>query len=136
MDSKRFNKCFFGFLKRGLFFLLLGLFCGCSDNRPVSGAYPREGLASWYYSRKTSSGESFKSGGLTCALRLKNFGRCYRVCNKSSGKCVIVRHNDFGPAKRLYKKGRIIDLTKFAFSQIAHPDQGLVGVTLEEVRCP
>jgi rare lipoprotein A len=136
MIWKRSNKDYLGRLKIGLIFLLLPGFCGCADNRPVSGAYPREGLASWYHSRKTSSGESFKSGGLTCAMRLKNFGRCYRVCNKGNGKCVIVRHNDFGPAKRLYKKGRIVDLTKFAFSQIAHPDEGLVSVTLEEVRCP
>ena len=136
MTLKGLNKVYSGCLKSGLFFLLLCGFCGCADNRPVSGVYPREGLASWYHSRQTSSGESFSSAGLTCAMRLKDFGGCYRVCNKSNGKCVIVRHNDFGPVARLYKKGRIIDLTKFAFAQIADSNEGLVSITLEQAECP
>ena len=50
------------------------------------------------------------------------------------GREVICEVTDRGPAKRLVKKGRIIDLSKRAFSEIANLEQGLVEVQIEEVK--
>ena len=59
-------------------------------------------------------------------------GRYYKVCNIANGKCVVVLHNDFGPSRHLYDRGRIIDLSKTAFSRIADPEEGIIKVTVEE----
>jgi rare lipoprotein A len=112
------------------------LICGCAKEEAVSGDYPKTGLASWYSTKKTASGEKFDSSALTCAMRIKDFGRHYRVCNLSNDKCVVVRHNDFGPSARLYTRGRIIDLTKTAFLEIASLKDGVVRVTVSEVNNP
>jgi rare lipoprotein A len=107
---------------------------GCADNTPVVGAYPKTGTASWYSARRTATGERFDGVDLTCAMRKTGFGKYYKVCNADNGKCVVVRHNNFGPAKYLYAKGRIIDLSKAAFSNIADVEDGIVPVSVEEVR--
>ncbi len=106
---------------------------GCADNTPVVGAYPKTGKASWYSSRRTATGERFDSSDLTCAIRKADFGKYYKVCNTANGKCVTARHNNFGPAKYLYDKGRIIDLSKAAFSRIADVGDGVITVSVEEV---
>ncbi len=116
-----------------LFLAVIILLAGCADNRPVIGEYPKSGIASWYTARRTATGERFKSNDLTCAMRRRGFGKFYKVCNASNEKCVVVRHNNFGPSKRLYDKGRIIDLSRSAFSQIADTKEGLVKVTVEEL---
>lgn len=82
----------------------------------------------------TASGERFKDDGMTCAIRSRNFGGIYRVCNVSNGKCVTVKHNDFGPNKRLWNEGRKIDLSKGAFASIASLKQGIINVTIERVK--
>jgi rare lipoprotein A len=119
-------------LRVGLFFCFLLLF-GCADNQPVVGPYPTQGRASWYTARRTASGERFNRRGFTCAIRKFDFGKFYRVCNVANNKCVVVRHNDFGPAKRMYLGGRIIDLSKPAFSRIADLKEGIIEVTVDEV---
>ena len=106
---------------------------GCADNRPVVGPYPKIGKASWYSDKITTTGERADGKNLTCAMRKTNFGGYYKVCNIVSNKCVVVRHNDFGPSKRSYNKGRIIDLSKFAFLRIADLKEGIINVTVEEV---
>lgn len=59
------------------------------------------------------------------------FGTKLRVTNLSNGKSTIVVVLDRGPAKRLVKAGRIIDLSKNAFSEIANPSFGLIKVKVE-----
>jgi len=115
----------------GIIALFLFAACGCRDDRPVAGEYPKKGEASWYSSRVTSSGERFDKNGLTCALRRNDFGGYYKVCNTENNKCVTVRHNDFGPSIGMYSRGRIIDLSRQAFSQIAELGDGLARVTVE-----
>ena len=66
-------------------------------------------------------------------MRKIDFGKHYKVCNIANNKYVIVRHNDFGPSKRSYNKGRIIDLSRRAFLQIADLKDGIINVTVEEV---
>ena len=121
-------------MKRAIATLLIPValvLCGCQDNAPVAGIYPASGVASWYASSSTSTGERFDGKGLTCALRKNNFGGYYKVCNSDNDKCVTVRHNDFGPSMRMYSRGRIIDLSREAFSRIAGLDDGLARVTVE-----
>lgn len=94
-----------------------------------------EGIASWYgggeeLNEYTASGEIFDPQILTCASWDYPFHTYLRVTNLLTGKSVIVRVNDRGPAKRL---GRAIDLTRYAFAEIADIKNGLVPVTVERV---
>jgi len=79
----------------------------------------------------TASGERFDENALTCAMRSRDFGKFYKVTNLDNGKSVIVRHNDFGPNKKLWKKGRIVDLSKGAFEKIADLKTGVINVKVE-----
>jgi rare lipoprotein A len=106
------------------------LVIGREDTRSAPEPYPTKGLASWYSSRATASGERFDSTVFTCALRKRGFGGYYQVCNDASGNCVVVRHNDFGPAKGLFNQGRIVDLSEAAFSRIADLDEGVISVQI------
>jgi rare lipoprotein A len=51
----------------------------------------------------------------------------------ANGKSVICRVNDVGPLKKLYKKGRKIDLSKKAFETICDIRKGICKVRIEEV---
>ena len=79
----------------------------------------------------TASGEMFNENSLTAAMWKVRFGTRVRVTNLQNGKSVIVRINDRGPAKRLVKKGRIIDLSKGAFMAIASLKSGIIQVRVE-----
>lgn len=115
-----------------LFFCLIFI-SGCSaDNRAVAGSYPSEGLATWYTAKHTAIGEKFDDKTLSCAMRKRDFGKYYKVCNVENNKCVIVRHNNFGPSLRMFNKGRIIDLSRAAFSGIADLKEGVIKIILSE----
>lgn len=94
------------------------------------------GMASWYSRtdrgiRKTTANmERFSDKKHTCAAWHLPFNTMLRVTNLSNGKSVIVRVNDRGPAKRLVRRGRIIDLTKAAFLKIADPGDGLIPIQI------
>lgn len=118
-----------GYLVIGVFLVLLSRYAG---DQPVKGPYPKVGLASWYDPSLTSP-ELFKKWGVTCAMRKAGYGKYYRVCNLVNNKCVFVRHNDFGPALKMYRQGRIIDLSKAAFRRIADLDHGLIRVSISPV---
>ena len=100
------------------------------------------GVASWYgfsspgILKTTANMETFDENVLTCATWDYPFNTYLKVTNLENGKSIIVRVNDRGPAERLVKKGRIIDLTKKAFSEIADPDRGLVRAKIEKVGRP
>ena len=113
-----------------LFALLLS---GCANNDPVVGPYPKTGKASWYSAKITATGEKFSDSDLTCAMRKTDFGKRYKVCNIANNKCVVVRHNNFGPSKYLYDQGRIIDLSRVAFSRIADLKEGIITATIDDV---
>lgn len=121
--------------KQVIVILGMALFlAGCRDNTPVFGAYPKSGIASWYSAKRTATGEQFDSRSLTCAMRKTGFGKYYKVCNTGNNKCVVVRQNNFGPARHLFARGRIVDLSKAAFSRIGDLRDGLINVAIEEVR--
>jgi len=99
----------------------------------VAGSYPTQGLASWYNVGHTASGEKYRGKEFTCAMRKRDFGKYYLVCNVENNKCIVVRHNDFGPAMRLFRQGRIIDLSRHAFSKLADLKKGLIRVRIGEI---
>ena len=89
------------------------------------------GMASYYggswHGKKTANGEIFNENSLTAAHKTLPFGTKVKVTNLDNGKSVVVRINNRGP----YSKGRVIDLSKVAFSKIASTSKGVTRVKLE-----
>lgn len=95
------------------------------------------GMASWYSEqdpgilKHTANMEIFDDTGLTAAMWDIPFNQKIKVTNLENGLSVIVRVNDRGPHRRLVRQGRIIDLSKQAFLNIASLDKGLIDIQLE-----
>ena len=53
----------------------------------------------------------------TCALRIYERYQTFKVCSKSTGKCVECYHNDYGPKR----EDRVIDLSSHAFKELWVP---------------
>lgn len=53
----------------------------------------------------------------TCALRIYERYQTFRVCSKSTGKCVECYHNDYWPKR----EDRVIDLSSHAFKELWVP---------------
>ena len=89
-------------------------------------------VASWYNldGRKTASGEVFRTHAMTCASNTHKIGTKLLVTNPKTNKSVVVRVNDTGGFS---KYGRTLDLSKGAFSKIAHLNQGTVNVTIKKL---
>lgn len=123
--------------------LLTAILAGCTS-QPSQPTQPRKpaaeagqpiesGKASYYgshhHNKLTANGERFDQNALTAAHRTLPFGTKVRVVNSKTGKSVIVRINDRGP----FIRGRIIDLSKAAFQNIANSRSGVIRVRLERV---
>jgi len=95
------------------------------------------GIASWYSKqdpgirKHTANNEIFDDTELTAAMWDVPFNQKIKVTNLDNGLSVIVRVNDRGPHRRLVRQGRIIDLSKQAFSNIASLGKGLIDIQLE-----
>lgn len=94
------------------------------------------GIASWYgggekLNKYTANGEVFNPEAFTAASYAWKLGTYVRVTNLSNQKSIIVKINDRGPNKRL---GRLIDLTKTSFGQIANLSRGLIKVKVEMIK--
>jgi rare lipoprotein A len=104
------------------------------EPRPEFAGYKETGMASYYarkfHNRKTASGERLNNDAMTAAHRTLPFGTEVLVTNVNNGKMVTVRINDRGP----FVRGRIIDLTRSAFSQIASLDKGVAKVEIRIVK--
>ena len=89
-------------------------------------------VASWYNldGRKTASGEVFRTHSLTCASNTHKIGTYLKVTNVANDKSVVCKVNDTGGFS---KYGRTLDLSKGAFSKIAHLSQGTVNVTIKRL---
>ena len=75
-----------------------------------------------------ANGEPLNDEGLTCASWDFDFGTILMVTNLDNGLSTRVEVTDRGPNKRLYNKGRTIDLSKKAFSEIADLKQGIIQI--------
>ena len=62
-------------------------------------------------------------------ISAERMGSYVKVTNTANGKSVIVKINDRGP----FGAGRIIDLDKVAFQEIASLGQGVINVKMEEI---
>jgi len=96
--------------------------------------YEEEGVASWYgarhHGRKTANGERFDAHeAMTAAHKTLPFNVCAEVENLRTGKSVVVRINDRGP----FARGRVIDLSKAAASEIGLVRSGVTKVRVEAV---
>jgi rare lipoprotein A len=119
--------------------LLLLIACVAAHAGPVqltASWYSRASLAkegTWKHGKeeRMANGERFHDNNLTCATRLYVLGHHLRVTNIKNNKSVIVKVTD-----RIGKRfaSTRIDLSKLAFSRIAELKDGLVAVTVEEVK--
>lgn len=113
------------------------LLAGCASVQSADSAKRavslERGQASFYadryQSRKTASGERYDHGKRTAAHKTLPFGTRVKVTNTKNNKTVVVKINDRGP----FVKGRIIDLSKSAFSHIGKTSAGILPVTLEVI---
>ncbi|MEA9442085.1 septal ring lytic transglycosylase RlpA family protein [Aeromonas caviae] len=123
-------------VQKGVLIPLSLLLAACSS-QPQAGedgsvrGYTQTGLASYYadryHNKRTASGELHKRGGNTAAHMTLPFGTQVKVTNLANGKSVMVRVNDRGN----FARGRIIDLSRAAFSAIGNPRSGLIKVRIE-----
>ena len=118
-------------------FCCLLVIAGCSNVASKNGknwvGYIESGKASFYadkhQQRKTANGEIYKHGLNTAAHKTLPFGAKVKVTNLDNRKTVVVKINDRGP----FVKGRIIDLSKSAFSAIGNTSSGVMNVKIEVV---
>ena len=75
-----------------------------------------------------ANGKELNDEAYTCAIWRKKFNTILLVTNLANGASVKVMVTDRGPAKRLARQGRIIDLSKAAFARIADLDTGVIKV--------
>jgi len=78
------------------------------------------GVGDGFHGNRTANGERYNAYGRTVAHKWLPFGTNLQVTNQHNGASVVVRVNDRGP----YIRGRDLDLSYGAFSQIAPPSQG------------
>lgn len=95
------------------------------------GSIFQRGVASWYggrwHGRKTANGERYDQNSMTAAHRSLPFGTLVKVKNEHNGKECVVRINNRGP----FTKGRVIDLSRAAASQIGMIGRGVGRVSME-----
>ena len=95
--------------------------------------YTQTGMASYYadkhQNQKTANGDIYQHSLKTAAHQILPFGTNVKVTNVANGKSVQVKINDRGP----FRKGRIIDLSKSAFTEIGELNQGVLKVRIEVV---
>lgn len=100
---------------------------------PVARQYDLVGIASWYgkryHGRRTASGEVYNMYQMTAAHPSLPFGTRVVVTNLENGRSAVVRINDRGP----FVRGRIIDVSRTAASQLGFLGKGLTRVGVRVV---
>jgi rare lipoprotein A len=103
---------------------------GLMVSATVSPAAAQCGAASWYaLHSRTANGERMNPSAMTAAHRSLPFGTKLKVTNQNNGRSVIVRINDRGP----FVKGRVLDLSKGAASQLGFIGSGHTSVCMARV---
>jgi rare lipoprotein A len=107
---------------------------------------PARGYASWYgeshRGRLMANGKQFNPDKLTAASWFYPLGTRVRVTLVSahrgarlhSPQSILVTITDRGPANRLVRDGRIIDLTHAAFERLAPDTLGLIPIRVSQVQ--
>ena len=113
---------------------VISVLCNCA----YGGEAVRYGTASFYgldakkerLNEYTASGKRFNPQEAGLASWDYAFGTTVVVTNLDNGKSVECVVTDRGPAKRLVKQGRIVDLYRGCFEQIADLREGLINVSI------
>lgn len=94
--------------------------------------------ASWYgeehRGRLMANGRPFDPDAFTCASWDYPMGTRLRLWGQHGVGSVVVRVTDRGPARRLYRQGRRLDLSRAAFGKLARWEEGLVRVRVEVLK--
>ena len=107
----------------------------------ISPLFAFETETSWYSNKETkgkfcADGKYHNlSSELVCASWEYSFGSILRVVNLANGKSVVVRVVDRGPAKRLCRAGRRLDLSRRAFEILAGGKLGCGLLQVEVTLC-
>lgn len=118
-----------------LLFLLALASGGCAilGGPPPPRQRVETGTASFYAARfdgrTTASGTRYDSSKMVAAHRSLPFGTKVRVTHLRNHRSVVVTVVDRGP----YRRGRIIDLSRRAASELGFVHQGLATVQIEVV---
>lgn len=101
--------------------------------QPSANDWHQVGLASWYgarfQGRETANGEPYNMSKLTCAHRFLPLGTWLKVTNLHSGKWIVVRVTDRGPAPET----RIVDLSSEAARMLGMRGRGVTRVRLDVI---
>lgn len=81
-----------------------------------------------------ANGKELDDGKLTAASWDYPMGVLLDVRNIKTGKVVRVLVTDRGPARRLYRVGRKLDVSQAAFSKLADLKQGVICVSVQPVK--
>jgi rare lipoprotein A len=94
-------------------------------------SYNQTGMASWYggtfHGQRTADGSRYNKNAFTAAHKSLPFGTVVQVTNLYNGKKCIVKITDRGP----FVRGRVIDLSKVAASEIGMVSSGVSRVKVE-----
>lgn len=92
--------------------------------------------SSWYgdecKGKTMANGKPFDPTAMTCASWDYPFGTRLRIVYKA--RSIVVTVTDRGPAKRLCRKGRKLDLSREAFRRLAPIDRGLIRVDVRRIK--
>ena len=108
----------------------------------LSFCHARELTASWYSvesckregtSGIMANGRKLNDNAYTVASWDHSFGTILEVTNLLNGKVVRCEVTDRGPARKLYKNGRVLDLSMAAFKAIADLRTGVIPVQIRRI---
>lgn len=80
-----------------------------------------------------ANGRKLDDEKLTAASWDYPFGTKLKITNLKNQRSIVVSVSDRGPAKRLYRNGRIVDLSKAAFQSIGLLREGIIEVRIEKI---
>ena len=120
---------------RILCFLLLTLSINgtteASQRKGMASFYTRASVLAEGNSGVMANGEIFDEEALTAASWGYPFGTNLVVVCPRTARTVQVKVTDRGPGIRLVRKGRILDLSKKAFSVLAPLSDGVIPIVVE-----
>jgi rare lipoprotein A (peptidoglycan hydrolase) len=116
------------------------IFMSCDLKPAHADTIPTTGLCTYYTvasclhegtSGIMANGRKLDDTKYTAASWFYKFGTVLLVTNTKTGRSIQVVVSDRGPAKRLVKKGKIIDLSRAAFLAIGNLRDGVIPVRVE-----
>ena len=119
---------------------ILALLLGWLLAQELVHAEVRRGTASWYSAASCqregtsgimANGRRLDDEAYTAASWDYPFGTNLRVCAPVYRTCADVEVTDRGPARGLYRRGRVLDLSRAAFLRLAPLSRGVIEVTVE-----